>query len=549
MKVRHLSLSTKMALLSLASVLCAVLVGVLVLALRVADLVEEEMGLRALAIARTLAQLEVVQKSVSLPQGAEAIQPIAEKTRLATAAEYVVVTDMEGTRYSHPVAERIGKHVTDADFSRALSGEEFVSRAAGVLGPSVRAFVPLKTDEGTRQVGVVMVGILTPTWTSLLRALQVEIYPAIGVGLMIGLLGAAFLAARVKRAMFSMEPEEIARLLEERTAIFQAMGEGIIAIDREGRITVMNAAARRIIGCTEEVVGKPIEEVLPDSHLRRVLSTGQPEWNQERVLQGTVVISNRVPVRAGEAIVGAVSTFREKSEVHRLAEELTGVKALVEALRVQNHEHQNKLHTIAGLIQLGRHKEALDYIYEVTEEHQKVVSLLTRQIGEPCIAGLLAGKYGRAKELGVQLEIDPATNLKALPVMLDRGALTVILGNLLENALEAVRDGPPEKRKVYFGIFDGPEGLTITVRDKGPGILAPQRELVFRPGYTTKGSERGLGLHLVHRSVATAGGTITITSNEEWPTVITVTVPRARPGQKSGGAAVHYHGTHYGAHH
>lgn len=538
-----------MALLSLASVLCAVLVGALVLALRVADLVEEEMGLRALAIARTLAQLEEVQESVGTPGGASVIQPIAERTRLATAAEYVVVTDMDGTRYSHPVAERIGKRVTDADFGRALSGEEFVSRAVGVLGPSVRAFVPLKTDEGTRQVGVVAVGILTPTWASLLRVLQVEVYPAIGAGLVIGLLGAAFLAARVKRAMFSMEPAEIARLLQERTAIFQAMGEGIVAIDREGRITVLNEAARRIIGCGEDAVGRPVEEVLPDSHLRRVLATGEPEWNRERVLRGTPVICNRVPVRVGGVIVGAVSTFREKSEVHRLAEELTGVRSLVEALRVQNHEHQNKLHTVAGLIQLGRYREALDYIYEVSEEHQKVVGLLTRRIADPCIAGILAGKYGRAKELGVRLEIDPDTGLRALPAALDRGALTVILGNLLENALEAVRDRPPEERKVYFGMFDAPDGLTITVRDKGPGIRPAQRDLVFRPGYTTKGSQRGLGLHLVHRSVATAGGSIVLTSDEEWATVVTVTLPRERSGPRGGGAAARCHDPHHGTDH
>lgn len=525
--IKMLTLRNKLAILSFASVVLAMAIGGMILAVKITHILEEEMGMRVLAIARTLAQMEEIQSNVGKTGGHTVIQPIAEKTRLATGVEYIVVVDMNRVRYSHPVSDRIGKQFTESDLNAALANHEYTSRAIGVLGPSIRAFVPIKVDEGNRQVGVVIVGILTPAFSALSKMIYVQISSALIVCLLVGLLGALYLADRIKKAMFSMEPEEIARLLEERTAIFQAMGEGIIAIDRHNKITVANEEARRILGAGKEITGLPICEVLPETYLPRVLQSGKAEINQERVINDTVIITSRVPIKYKGEIVGAVATFRDKSDVHRLAEELTGVKLYVEALRVQNHEYMNKLHTIAGLIQLDKSEQALDYIFAETEAKQELTRTLTRNICNYSIAGLILGKYSRAKELKINLNIDKNCILRAFPKRLDSAALAVILGNLLENAMDAVKDMDDSRKKIYFAIFDTGDLLTIKVEDCGCGISSSLREQIFEQGFSTKGVQgHGIGLYLVKRHVDNAGGCIYVEEREQGGTCFKVIIPK-----------------------
>lgn len=516
-----------MAILSFGSVLLSILLGGLIIVQKISVSLEKEKGLRAIAIARTLAQFEEIQNYVGTPDGASIIQPIAERTRLATGVEYIVVVDMEGRRYSHPVEEKIGKNFTDSDLGPALANNEYISSAEGVLGPSIRAFVPVKVDEGTRQVGVVIVGLLTPTIGAILRTVQLQLYYSLGAGLILGLIGSIYLARKIKSAMFSLEPEEIARLLEERVAIFQAMGEGIIAIDKDSRITIANHEAKRILGMSDRnIIGLHIRDIVPDSPLPEILETGLSQKNHETFLGETVVLVNRVPVRFKGEIVGAVSTFQDKTEVNRMAEELTGVKAFVEALRVQNHEHMNKLHTIAGLIQLGQQQQALDYIFDITEEQQEITRFITKNICDGSIAGLVLGKYGRAKELRTEMEIDRNTRLKEIPHRLGISGIVVIIGNLIENAFDSVRRKAPEKRKVYFGMFNLHNRLQIIVRDTGRGISKDIMEKIYEQGFTTKDSQnRGLGLFLVKRYVDLAGGDIYLTNIEGEGVEFIISIP------------------------
>ncbi|MDW7673163.1 MAG: PAS domain-containing protein, partial [Bacillota bacterium] len=158
--------------------------------------------------------------------------------------------------------DRIGELFEGGDEGPALADHEYISRAIGVLGPSIRAFVPIKTDEGTKQTGVVVVGILTPTIAKTLAGIKMELYLSLFTGILIGVLGAVFLARDIKKRMFDLEPGEIARILEERIAVFQSIGEGILAIDRENRITIINEEARRMLGIHEQVVGQDIREVI-----------------------------------------------------------------------------------------------------------------------------------------------------------------------------------------------------------------------------------------------------------------------------------------------
>lgn len=513
------SVRTHIAMLATGLVLLAGAAGTVVVAAYTLNSVEEQLGRRVLHVARTVAEIDDVKRSVGRPGGETIIQPIAERIRQVNTVEYVVVLDMARVRYSHPVPARIGTVFSGGDEGPAFAEHTYVSHAAGMWGRSIRAFVPVMSEDSTHQTGVVVVGIMTPSVISVMADLAPELSVALLVALSVGLVGAWMLGSRIKRQLLGLEPPEIARLLQEREAILNAIGEGVLAIDREQRITVISEEAQRILGCGTEAIGIPVTYLVPHSRLPEILRTGEPEFNKEMLLGATVVFSNRVPVRIKGQIIGAVATFRDRTEVHRLADQLTGVTKFIDSLRAQNHEHMNRLHTIAGLIQFGRHQDAIDYIYSSYEEQQEQTRFLTRRFQDYRVAALLLGKLHRARELNIHLQIDPRSRLRIFPRKTDATSLCIMIGNLLENAMDAVGAVPGERRQVYCLIRDSERGLRIAVRDSGQGIPPELREKVWRPGFSTKsGEHQGIGLALVQQHVESAGGQVSFATGPEGTT-------------------------------
>lgn len=521
------SLRAKIGILVFCLILLSTVISGSMLIQKVYSAIEKELGQRALAIARTVAQDDEVIRYTGTREGFQVIQPIAEKIRLATNVEYIVVFDMNKIRYSHPLEDRIGTVFKGGDEGPSLAEHAYISRAYGVNGPSIRAFVPLMKN--SKQVGVVVVGMVTPTYLKLLEEYRDDLYFALFTALFIGLVGAFMLAYNIKKQMFNMEPGEIARLLEERVSVFQSIGEGIIAIDTEHRITIANPKACELLGLDQSVIGENVDEVIPDIQLPQVIETGLPQYNQDRMIGQTKILISRLPIKIKDQIVGAVSTFQDKTTVFNMAEELTGVKQFIEALRVQNHEYMNKMHTIAGLIQLGKTEQALTYIFDTTEQQEDLAAFLTNHICDYSLSGLLLGKVSRAKELGIQLQIDRSSSLKSIPKQWDASVMVAVLGNLLENAMEALQGQALEQRKIYCSIREEEDFLQIIVEDNGPGIPEEIRDLIYIQGFSTKGNKnknRGIGLALVYQYVESAGGTIELDSDPSYGTSFSLTIPK-----------------------
>lgn len=530
MKIVQVKLRTKIALLSFSLALLSILVSGVAIVERTTEAARQEIGLRAMAIARTVAELKEIQDNLGQREGWKVIQPIAERIRVATKVEYIVVFDMNRVRYSHPLQDQIGTLFADGDEGPALRHQEYLSQAVGVLGPSVRAFVPIMADQGTRQVGVVAVGILVPTISEALHSLRMQLYSSLLIGIVLGLAGSFYLARNIKKNMFSLEPSEIARILEERVAVLESMAEGVIAIDKEGLVTILNHEAQRITGAFPDSVGQPLDQVVVVPGLKETILHGEGRFNQELVLNQNLVLANYLPVKVNEKVAGAAITFQDKTEVNKLAEELTGVKTFIEALRAQNHESLNKLHTIAGLIQLQKYEKAMDYIFSTTEEQQEITRFLSQRIRNPALAGLLLGKYNRAKELKVQLIFDPESSIGELP-QLERSSLVVILGNLIENALEAVNGRP--LCEVHCLIKQKGAELILSVEDTGPGIAPADLEQIFDWGFSRKGTyNRGLGLALVKHAVDSYSGHLEVESGS-WGTRFSVSIPLENRSQRS----------------
>jgi len=486
---------------------------------------EHEVKERALLTARTVAELPNMNENLGeQPDVDSNLSKIVERLRMINNADYIVILNMDRIRLTHPNVELIGTPSTSADEGPSFTEHSYTSKAKGEIGTVIRAFVPIMNN-AHQQIGVVIVGYKLPGILAMVSSLKIQLFLTAGITLAFSAWGAWILARHIKRQMFKLEPEEIARLLVERTETFNAMQEGIIAIDNDEVITIFNARAKTILGVEGEVIGRKVTSVLPDSYLPEILQKNKPIYNKELHIGNLAIVSNRIPIKVDGNTVGAIAVFQDRTEVKKLAEELTGVKAFVGALRAQNHEHMNKLHTIAGLIQLGKNDKALEYVFKATEEQGELTRFLSRNIGDDSLVGLLIGKVSRGKELGIHVEINRHSILKSFPKLMDHHDFVLILGNLIENAFDSFKNRPENDKEIYISIQQTEKVLNILVEDNGCGIPNERLSFIFKEGYTTKSSEtgRGIGLYLVKQIVEKGNGRIHVESEVNQGTTFSIT--------------------------
>ena len=491
---------------------------------------EDQIGTRALKVAETVAAIPDIRLAFQTSDPSKIIQPIAESIRDKIDAEYIVVGNREGIRFSHPLPERIGKEMVGGDNGPVLEGQSIISKAIGSLGPSLRGKAPIFDDQG-KVIGIVSVGFLTKDINSITYAYQSRIELISLIVLVVGLIGSVLIARNVRSSIHGLEPKEIGELYTEKQAILQTIREGIIAVNRDGIITMVNRYALQLLQLplSAKITGRHIEDVIPNTRLNEVVRTGQAEFDHEMLIGDHDVIVNRVPIVSRKhGVTGAVSSFRSKSELYRLAEELSQVKRFAEALRAQTHEFSNKLYVISGLIQLESYQEAVDLISKESDVHQNWVQFIMTEIPDPMIGGLLIGKFNHAQELKLTFEIDRESSFRDIPVEIDRNLLVTIIGNLIDNAMEAVL-AVEDQTKPYVKLFltDLGEDLIIECEDCGIGIPDELGNAVFEKGFSTKaGEHRGIGLALVQHAVHKLNGYITFHKNPECGTVFTVAIPK-----------------------
>jgi len=499
----------------------------LMVSMLVSSILEEYIGRNALNVSKTVSLTTVVHEGLKNKNSTQ-IQLYAESVRKATGARFVVVGDHEGRRYSHPVPERIGKLMVGGDNPRALErGEAYVSKAVGTLGPSMRGKVPIFANSG-KVIGVVSVGYLQETVESVTEGyLQRVLLWVFGLFLFGG-IGTWLIARNVKQSIFGLEPVEIARLFRERNAILDSIREGVVAINDKGQVTMLDHEAAKILKIPPESgIGTSIESILPQTRMLEVLKSGEEQFDQEMIIGDIEVIVNRVPIWQNDRVAGVVSSFRRKDEIDRMAQELTQIQEYSEVLRTQTHEYSNKLHTLAGLIQLGSHQEALDLIGRETSGYQELLGTLAETVPEPLLSAIILGKYNRAQELRVIFQLDPESRMIDIPKKINREKIVTILGNLLENALEAAQENTSGKRMVQLSMTDFGNDLIFEVEDSGSGIEDESVDLSLQHGFTTKsGTGRGIGLSLVHENLKYLGGHLTVVHSSLGGMRFTIYIPK-----------------------
>jgi len=530
--LRSMKLQSKMILFILALILFVALIGGGFFLGLISTTLENQIGSRALKVAQTVALIPEIREDLERGNLAESrIQELAERIRKETGAQFVVVGDYEGRRYSHPVPERLGKLMVGGDNARALvEGRSYISKAVGTLGPSIRGKVPVFNDQN-EVIGIVSVGYLVEDINSIIRGYHIKILSVLTAVILLGIAITIKITAAFKNAIFGLEPDEIAALLQERTATLEAIREGIMAVDGNGNITTINQTAIDTLELDPDgdIIGKPVKQVFPQTRILEVLETGKSQLDKVLSVGNKKIIVNRIPiVNAGE-VRGVVTSFRDKDELDILAKKLSQVQKYSEMLRVQTHEYSNKLYTISGLIQIGAYQEAIDLIGSETSGYQDLINTLMEIVPDSIIAATILGKYNKAKELKVDLVIEPDSTMRDIPDALKREDLVTIIGNILDNAFDAVLSNQQNRRFVRLSMTDLGNDLIFEIDDSGAGISRQAWSLVFEKGYTTKTSEgHGMGLYLVDQTIRRMGGSISIGSSDLGGAAFTVIIPKTR---------------------
>lgn len=510
---KKMKLQTKLTLLIVAVVSTSIAIIIFFVASWMTSNIESKAKTSIMNTAKLVAHSQEIIDNLKIKDPDKKIGPyIAMQLQSLDQIEYIIVADRDGIRYSHPNPDLIGKKFVGGDeISAEKYGETYFSESTGTLGKALRAFTPIYDNETGMEIGFVSVGTLTQ---SIVDAKQTAILYIVLISLgalAAGIIGAFILARNIKNSLLGLEPEEIARLYNEKMGIIDAIYEGLIAVDARGKITIINDSAISILHYENkidknELIGKNIEDVLPTTRLNAILETGKSEYEMEQRINNTVILTNRLPILDRGRIVGAIATFRDKTELTRLAEELTGVKKMAWSLRAQNHEFMNKLHTISGLIQLEEYEEALQFISDVARNRSLISSILTERIKDPALSAILLSKYNKAEESRVSFLIDEGSALSRLPVHMAPADIVSVVGNLIENSLDEVKnDGTG---RITVRISQGDDILNISVRDNGPGVPSELLDKIYEQGFTTKEGQRGHGMYVVKKIVEDAGGAI-----------------------------------------
>jgi two-component system CitB family sensor kinase len=466
---------------------------------------------RALAVAAATATTPQVVSALT-EQNPAGVQALAEQIRKATRASYVVVIDRTGVRYSHPNPALIGKRIEESVV--ALDGHTHVGIDPGSLGRSANGKAPV-FGAGGRPVGEVSAGVLEKDVSAQAVAELDDVAVYLAVGAVVGLLVSVLLARRLKRQTFGLELDEIAALVQEREATLHGIREGVVAVDATGRLTLINDEAHLLLRTTPSAIGLPVSEVIPDAELRARLfgpTTAAEVTDVVALHAGRVIVGSRREVRHGARVLGYVVTLRDRTDLEQALRELDENRTLTDALRAQQHEFSNRMHVISGLLELGRYDEAIGYATQIDQESAELAGELADRIDDPRVVGLLIAKTTVARERGITLDVQCSGQLRVASAQ--SAALVSIIGNLLDNALEAVTGTEPAPRWVRLLLAASPTSLRIEASDSGPGIPAGAAEAIFSGGWTTKldpdGRQRGLGLTLVRELVRGLGGEIAV---------------------------------------
>ncbi|MEU9477117.1 sensor histidine kinase [Streptomyces sp. NPDC048191] len=505
-------------LFAMQAVLIAVVVAGYALFTYVSDRnqAEDAAARQATAVARSIADSPSVRAAIGTSDPSALLQPYALQVMRDANVDFVTIMTPSGIRWTHPDPKQIGKPFLGT-IAPAQHGHSFTETYTGTLGASVRAVTPVN-DHG-RIVGLVSAGIKVETISERVQNQVTALLGVAGATLLLGAVGTYVINARLRRHTHGMNATELSRMHDYHQAALHAVREGLLMLDGQYRVALINDGGRELlgVGTEEEVIGRSVADLGLPAPLTGALLSSEPRVDEVHPTASRVLVVNTSPVSGGERR-GTVVTLRDVTELQSLMGELDSERGFTQALRSQAHEAANRLHTVVSLIELGRAGEAVEFATAELELAQALTDQVVAAVGEPVLAALLLGKTAQANERGVELVVSPDSRLDdgLLADDLPARDLVTILGNLIDNAVDAAQGSV--RARVTVTAYASDTAVVLRVSDTGPGVDPDHADLVFQRGFSTKPAGpggRGLGLALVRQAVNRHEGTLTVAESDE----------------------------------
>jgi two-component system, CitB family, sensor kinase len=488
----------------------------------------EVRGQRMIAVAENMASTPIVRDRYADPFAERVLAPEVDRAVALSGAGLAEILDPSGTVRVSSDPSRVGRREdlgpSRADEGRAWFGDIDVDGVHSLVGQ-----VPMLADTGD-VMAIASVSERYPSVWELLSGAGERLLFYLGLGAALGLLASWLLSRRIKRHTRGLEVAEIASLADHREALLHSIREGVVAVNNEGDITVLNDSAQELLDVTGAAVGRRVDSVGLDPAVVEFLLSGE----DGRSARDTVIVTrtrvlalNRRAATSQGQRIGTVTTMRDSTELAALQGQLSSHKSVTDTLRAQTHEFANQLHTISGLVQLGEYESVRDLVGTLTRRRAEISDAVTQRISDPAVAALLIAKTSLAGESGVSLELAPQSHLVALEPALATDVIT-LLGNLIDNAVDVSVGSKPATVTVCIEDFDG---LSISVSDSGPGVPPHLREAIFARGVTSKPEVpggRGIGLALVRLVTAQHGGTVVVSDGPSGGARFVVRLPESR---------------------
>lgn len=439
--------------------------------------------------------------------------------------DYITLADTNSIRLYHSDRSLVGQHFQGADEGPAVSGEEpYVTEGKGSQEFQRRAFCTVYDDHNSI-LGFIMVSCNTKSIRLLKQMEFFRLLIYLFISLCIGAILARMTANSLKHRLLGYEPAHIAELFQQREDVLNSLNEGLILVDENWTCEYMNIPAVRLL-TGEDVCAKEELQNITENCIHSLVRNNKTD-NQFQIRHNdTMMMVDIGPISHNDKQIGTLILLNDMTRLQRLAEELTGVKHIIDALRATTHEQKNRLHVILGLLQLGESSEAMNYISD-TVRYEAKNSHILNSIENKTVAALILGKMNKAHELDINLQLVKDSFLVAHNDYLSAEDMVTIIGNLIENAFDAVADVNREKRVDLF-VKCSDEALLVIVDDNGEGMSEEIREKILTGSFTTKGEGHGTGLRLIRNIVSRCNGLLSIESEPGEGSSFTVVIREKR---------------------
>lgn len=525
-KIKGLTLSQKIVILVIFAIGISLFATSTLITRKIPNIIDDRLDINALKVASILANDTSVRNSILFDDRYELNNIITIIGKATNASIIIFNKDKNVLAFTNP------GQITDFNEylkNYPLDTIDYYEHVEMIAYSYNMRATNIIYDGSNEAIGYVAVAYPSDLPKMLINEIFLLVFLASLIGLSCGAMGAIYLAKIVKTTLFDLEPEQIATLLQERSTLLDTVKDGVLALDINKKFYLINKEAERLLSMSgvdnpHSLIGQDSDVLLASHNIVRVLKTGIALTDLSTIINGIGFLANVIPIYAGETITGVIITFREKTAVEELAKQLTGVRNYADALRAQAHEFMNKMHVITGLLSLEEYDELKKYLRQIACSREEETHYLSSRLKDPVLIGFILGKYSRAKELDIEFTLSDESNLNLQNLTATIHDLILIIGNLIENAFDVLKNYDGE-RIVNLTILTFDDEIVITVEDSGPGIPEENIEQIFTKGYSSKGKDRGIGLYLIKNNIDALKGSIFVDSSKESGTVFTIKIP------------------------